>query len=165
MTEKMKWVLFWVFTVLFVVIVIATVLTVFYGIGQLQDYERKALFYAFIMEIATTIGLLVKWIFSKCPPLKVRLNLTDKDGGMIDLRKYDGQKAKCDLRYRGEKINVNPLECDMEYRGMEEGLVIFPDFPPETEFVRVTINIEKDNEQFSGYFNPKDFKADLRRGG
>ncbi len=60
---KMRWILFWVLVTLYVVIVIATLLVVFAGIGRPEQQERSLLFKLFIGEIGVTVIALFYALF------------------------------------------------------------------------------------------------------
>ena len=59
----MRWVLFWIFTILFVVIVIATLTVIFFDFGNPQPDERSLLFKIFIGETGMAILALFYGIF------------------------------------------------------------------------------------------------------
>ena len=59
----MRWVLFWIFTTLFVLIVIATLSMVFLGFGEPTESERNLLFKVFIGEIGVSVVALFYSIF------------------------------------------------------------------------------------------------------
>lgn len=62
--SQMRWILFWVFVLLFVGMVVATSLVVFFDIGNPTDLERKVLFNVFIGEVGMSIIALFASLFS-----------------------------------------------------------------------------------------------------
>ena len=61
--HSMRWVLFWVFVVLFVGIVICTALAVFFRVGSPSEVEREFLFKGFLGEIGASVVALFYAIF------------------------------------------------------------------------------------------------------
>ncbi|RTE64394.1 hypothetical protein EH243_17655 [Amphritea opalescens] len=72
--EKMKWVLFWVFLILFVVMVLGTLAMVFLGFGSPTESERELMVKGLIGEVAACIIALFYSIFG----LKGGAEETDK---------------------------------------------------------------------------------------
>jgi len=61
---KMRWVLFCIFASIFVIIVIGTLLVVFFGLGKPTEKERDLLFNVFIVEVGIAIIALFKMLFN-----------------------------------------------------------------------------------------------------
>jgi hypothetical protein len=61
---KMRWVLFCIFASIFVIIVIGTLLVVFFGVGKPTEKERDLLFNVFIIEVGIAIIALFKMLFN-----------------------------------------------------------------------------------------------------
>lgn len=61
---KMRWVLFYMFASIFVIIVIGTLLVVFFGVGKPTGKERDLLFNVFIIEVGIAIIALFKMLFN-----------------------------------------------------------------------------------------------------
>ena len=61
---KMRWILFCVFASIFVIIVIGTLLVVFFGLGKPTEKERALLFNVFIIEVGIAIIALFKMLFN-----------------------------------------------------------------------------------------------------
>jgi len=61
--RAMRWILFWIFVVLFVLVVLGTLGAVFLGFGQLQGRERDTLFNVFLIEIGVAVVALFYSIF------------------------------------------------------------------------------------------------------
>ncbi|TNF01243.1 MAG: hypothetical protein EP322_00140 [Bacteroidetes bacterium] len=59
----MKWILFWVFLVLFVLMVVGTLAMVFYGFGQPTPEERSLMVTGLIIEVAACVVALFYSIF------------------------------------------------------------------------------------------------------
>ncbi len=93
-TQKMKWVLFWVFVVLFVLIVLGTLGAVFLNWGKVQSNERDILFKMFLVEIGLAVAALFYSIFD----LKERKQQSTQRlrlhaGEQFDAKKFVGKKA------------------------------------------------------------------------
>lgn len=61
---KMRWFLFYIFASIFVIIVIGTLLVVFFGVGKPTEKERDLLFNFFIVEVGIAIIALFKMLFN-----------------------------------------------------------------------------------------------------
>lgn len=61
---KMRWVLFCIFASIFVIIVIGTLLVVFFGVGKPTEKERDLLFNVFIVEVGIAIIALFRLLFN-----------------------------------------------------------------------------------------------------
>ena len=61
---KMRWVLFCIFASIFVIIVIGTLLVVFFGVGKPTEKERDLLFNIFIIEVGIALIALFKMLFN-----------------------------------------------------------------------------------------------------
>jgi hypothetical protein len=61
--QNMRRVLFYIFTALFVLIVVMTIATVFFGLGQPTENERDLLFKTFIVEIGLAVAALFYSLF------------------------------------------------------------------------------------------------------
>jgi len=59
----MRWILFWIFLVAFIIIFLATTATVFLGFGQCTQDERSLLFKTFIIEIGIAVAALFYALF------------------------------------------------------------------------------------------------------
>jgi len=59
----MRWILFYIFTALFVLIVVMTIATVFFGLGAPTENERDLLFKTFVVEIGLAVVALFYSLF------------------------------------------------------------------------------------------------------
>ena len=61
--KRMKWILFYIFVTIFVLVVAGTIATVFFDYGKPSPEERKLLFNVFIGEVGVAILALFKVLF------------------------------------------------------------------------------------------------------
>jgi hypothetical protein len=61
--KRMKWILFYIFVTIFVIIVAGTIMVVFFGYGKPTEVEREILFKVFIGEIGIAVLALFKLLF------------------------------------------------------------------------------------------------------
>jgi hypothetical protein len=61
---KMRWILFCVFTAIFVIIVFGTLLIIFFGLGEPTENERNILFNVFIVEVGVSMTALFGLLFN-----------------------------------------------------------------------------------------------------
>jgi hypothetical protein len=59
----MRWIVFYVFMVLYVALMVFTILAVFFNIFELPEEQEKVLFYAFIIEIGVAVVALFYSLF------------------------------------------------------------------------------------------------------
>ena len=94
--RRMRWILFGIFVVLFVIIVLGTLGAVFLGFGDLSDTERSTLFKAFLVEIGAAVLALFYSLFGLKrkgeTEGRVRLTHHEKEK-MADLRKLVNKTA------------------------------------------------------------------------
>jgi hypothetical protein len=143
-SESMRWVLFWVFVTLFVVIVVATLLTVFFHFGSPSESERKALFTAFIVEIAAAVFALFYSLFGlrkSGKQSRVRLGL-----GVGDTRKLVGKTAVLSFSDgTGEKLGG-----DMQRQISDDnGPLVLLEPPQDAHDVLVTVKLGGENYEGS----------------
>ena len=145
--DKMKWILFLVFTILFVLIVLCTLAAMFFDFGNLQEKEREILLYAFIVEIGVGVVALFYSIFElkKVGGIltqKVRLNLNE----LSDIQKFIGKSAI--LSPSDENGNsLKDLTCTIVN---DNGPFIPLKLPNTTHSVYVTVDV--DHSTYSGSF-------------
>lgn len=85
-TQLMKWILFWVFIVLFALAVLGTLGVVFLGFGTPTEAEREWLVKGLILEVAACIVALFYSIFSLKPESgKQNLNVEDFESRLTEL--------------------------------------------------------------------------------
>lgn len=98
-TEKMRWIVFYIFIGLFVLIVLVTIAAVFYGFGNVPQEVRQSVFNIYIIEIGVAVIALFYSLFG----LKKDREL--KPSEVIDLAgnwKYQSEKANSSRKYLGE---------------------------------------------------------------
>lgn len=145
---QMRWILFYVFLGLFVVIVAWTVLAVFMNVGNISAAHRDTLFNAFIVEIGAAVIALFYSIFELKPARsgdspRLRLNISETD----DPRQLVGKTATLDLSRADGGIVGEPLT----YRILDDNGPYIPlQLPQRTHDVYVTVKIGNDN--YSGSF-------------
>ena len=141
--ESMRWVLFWVFVTLFVVIVAATLLSVFFGFGNPSPGERKTLFTAFIVEIATAVFALFYSLFGLTKgqgQSRVRLGL-----GVGDVRNLVGKTAILSF-----SDGVRKIGDDVERQiNNDNGPLIMLDPPADAHDVLVSVGLGDGNYEGS----------------
>lgn len=63
-SDRMRWYLFWVFVSLFVVVSFLTILSLFFGIGNLNERHEGKLVTAFVLEVGGAIAGLFYSLFA-----------------------------------------------------------------------------------------------------
>ena len=150
----MRWVLFWVFVGLFVVIVIGTLLAVFLGVGKLLASERDTLFRVFLLEVGAAVVALFYSIFGikqkhTGEPSKVRLNIgeTPDVQQLADVKRLVGKTAMLSL----SKADGGNLKDDVTCKILDDNGPYIPlDLPPSTHDVYVTVKLG--DKTYSGSF-------------
>lgn len=152
----MRWILFWVFVALFVVIVLGTLGAVFFGFGNLTESERSTLFNIFLVEIGVAVVALFYSIFGlkkriEAGETKVRLNL----GKYADVRKLVGKTAKLSP----SKVDGTSLR-EVECRILDDNGPYLPlSLDPSTYSIYVTIQAV--GKFYSGSFVVGTYLVDL----
>lgn len=152
----MKFVLFWVFTGLFTVIVVLTLLSVFFGVGNPTPAERGVLFKAFIVEIGMAVLALFYTLFNlkqtaASKPSKVRLDFID----LVDIKKLLADTAICSFILEDGGANDN-----VKYRILDDnGLYISLDFPKGTQ--NVFVSVMTDSKTYSGSFPVDSYRVQM----
>jgi len=152
----MRWILFWVFIALFVVIVLGTLAAVFLGFGNLRDTERSMLFNTFLVEIGVAIIGLFYSIFElkrKGEPSEGRLRLNI--GKFQDVRKLIGKTAS--LAPLG--VDGNGLE-EIQCKILDDNGPYLPIDLPSTAY-SVYISVSAGEKQYSGSFVVGTYLVDL----
>lgn len=149
----MRWVLFWVFVGLFVLIVTGTLLAVFLGFGRLEASERETLFRVFLLEIGAAVIALFYSIFrikrDSIGEPRVRLNISDTADlrQLTDVKQLVGRTATLSL----SKANGVNIKDDLTRKILDDNGPYIPlDLPPLTHDVYVTVKIG--TETYSGSF-------------
>ena len=127
----MRWILFWVFLVIFVAVVAGTLGALFFNFGYLEDVERNTLFTAFIVEVGAAIIALFYSIFrlrrTGTAASRLRLSLEE----FADVRQLIGKTAvlwpsREDL-WEGKVLLESQVPASCLF-GLE---VFVPDWSPE----------------------------------
>ncbi len=72
---KMRWYMFWVFMILFVIVSILTISALFFDFGQLESKYKDNLIWAFVLEVGGAVVALFYSIFDiKRPQAQVKNN-------------------------------------------------------------------------------------------
>jgi hypothetical protein len=80
-TTKMRWILFYIFATVFVIIVVCTLSVVFFGMGEPTEKERDVLFNVFIMEVGVAELAIFRLIFNlKRGPKDKETHMVNVDG-------------------------------------------------------------------------------------
>ena len=144
----MKWILFWVFVALFVLIVVGTLAALFFGFGTLQQNERETLFRVFLVEIGLAVVALFYSIFrikgkDRSEQGKVRLSL----GELGDVRRLVGKAATLSP----SKADGSSLQDDIQLRILDDNGPYVPlDLPPIARSVYLTVKLG--DKSYSGSF-------------
>lgn len=145
---QMKWILFWVFVGLFVLIVVGTLSALFLGFGALQQSERETLFKVFLVEIGLAVVALFYSIFrikgaSGSEQTKVRLSL----GEFGDVRRLVGKPATLSP----SKADGSNIRQDIQCRILDDNGPYIPlDLPPVARSVYLTVKLG--DKSYSGSF-------------
>lgn len=145
---QMKWILFFVFVGLFVLIVMGTLAALFFGFGTLQPSERETLFKVFLIEIGLAVVALFYSIFrikgrDRSEQAKVRLSL----GELGDVRRLVGKAATISP----SKADGSTLEEDIKCRILDDNGPYVPlDLPPLARSVYLTVQLG--DKSYSGSF-------------
>jgi hypothetical protein len=153
--DIMRWVLFFVFITLFTVIVIATLLAVFFGVGQLTPSERDLLFKIFIIEIGIAVATLFYALFGlKARKGEQRIRIFPDDG---DIKKIINKTAIFSPRHGNNILpDINTIIIDED--GSPECKLTFPD---DTQSVYVSLNA--DGVLYEGSFATDAYRVNLRK--
>lgn len=111
-TKRMKWVLFCIFVMIFVVIVAGTIATVFFDFGKPTPEERGILFKVFIGEVGIAVLALFKVLFGlKKKPAEVEIPVPNVAGKYkYELTCCDNKTlfgGECRVKQDGRSLNFN----------------------------------------------------------
>ena len=135
----MRWILFWVFVSLFIVVVVVTLMAAFLGLGSLRSDQVDLLVKAFILEIGAAVVALFYSIFGLRQnkggeQSRVRLTL----GKGTDMRQLVGKTATLSL----STASGANLDDDISRMILNDGGPYIPlDLPPTTHDVYVTVTV------------------------
>lgn len=86
---QMKWILFWVFLILFIVMVLGTLGIVFFDFGAPTENERELMVYGLILEVAACVVALFHSIFRLKKEDNLEINIEElKDEIKNDIQAY-----------------------------------------------------------------------------
>jgi hypothetical protein len=140
--SKMKWILFYVFVSLFVIIVILTIASVFFNMGKLSDDMRKTLSTAFILEIGGAVVALFYSMFNLRRTDKSRIRLTMDN--LTDVKAFINKKAVLSLCLEdGSDIKT------IESKVFDDNGPFIPLSLP-SNVANIYVSIEVNNTQYSG---------------
>ncbi|MCP5049054.1 MAG: hypothetical protein GY940_17925 [bacterium] len=110
-TNRMKWVLFYIFIGIFVVIVAGTIMVVFFGYGQPTEVERDILFKVFIGEIGLAVMALFKVLFGlKKKPVEDTPVPKVSGKYKYEINFNDNKKVflgECRIKQEGRTLTIN----------------------------------------------------------
>jgi fumarate reductase subunit D len=156
-TDTMRWILFGVILVLFIVIVVFTILAIFFNYGNLSPENEKILVRVFIVEIGVAIITLFYAIFGlkrKDKGIhKIRLIFEE----MLDVRHFFGKQVTC-TPYKSSGEALDPI-LSRVYN--ENGPCISIELPAETH--NVFLSIDLDSHAYSGSFSVDSFLVDITK--
>jgi hypothetical protein len=133
----MRWILFYIFVILFVVIVLVTLAVLIFGIGNLLESERNKLFNVFLVEIGFAVVALFYSIFNiknkgEIEERKIRLSL----GELGDVRKLVGKEAVL----APSKLDGTSLPEQRKRILDDNGPYLPLDLPKDTYYVYITVD-------------------------
>ena len=155
---KMMWILFWVFIPLFVLIVFATLLALFFDFGSLTDTERDRLFYVFIVEIGLAVTALFYSLFGlkeKDSNNQTRIRLNPENDA--DIRKLLGKKVVMSP----SKIDGSGLDDIETLVHDDNGPYIPLDVPDDAYSVYFTISLN--DTKYTGSFVVGSYFVDISK--
>jgi len=156
--NKMKWVLFWVFMAIYVVIVFGTLWAVFLGNDNVTSSEREILFNAFVVEIGAAVIALFYSVFD----LKKKGNINDGRlrlnlGEYEDIKKLVGKKA---ILSPSTLSNESLDEVELTILDDQGPFLPFT-LPPSTFSVYLTVQME--DKTYNGSFVVGNYIVDLHK--
>ena len=110
--NQMKWILFWVFLALFVLMVLGTLATVFLGFGSPTESERALMVKGLIIEVAASIVALFYSVF--------RLNKSPED--LDELQNEKIQEISSSIENLNKKFNLFESRVDVQKISSNESL-------------------------------------------
>ena len=152
----MKWILFWVFIILFVTIVFLTLLSVFFGIGNPSENERSLLFKVFIVEIGLAVVALFYAMFNlkqaaASKSRKVRLDF----GDLIDIQQFIAKTAVCT-----QILDNGEAAPDVTCKILDDnGPYISLDFPKDVQ--NMLVSVQTDSKLYSGSFPTDSYRVTM----
>lgn len=155
--NKMKWILFWVFIIFFIVILLGTLWAVFIGNVNITESEREVLFKAFIVEIGAAVFALFYSIFglkkkSEIHNGRLRLSL----GEYEDRTKLIGKEAILEpSTLKSESLD------EVEIKILDDRGPFLPfTLPPSAYSVYLTVRV--DDQTYNGSFIVGNHIVDLK---
>ncbi len=143
----MRWILFWIFVGLFVVIVLATLGAVFLRYGDLREQERETLFTVFLVEIGVAVVALFYSLFRLKKPGngggdRVRLSL----GELADVRRLVGKTAILSPSEQSG-VSLEEVECNV----LDDNGPFVPLAIPSSAY-HVLVTVDARTTTYSGSF-------------
>ena len=157
-TTTMKWILFWVFVVLFAIIVILTLGSVFFGMGNPSENERSLLFKIFIGEIGLAVVALFYALFNLKQTVLTRSRRVRLDFSkyLRDINKFIAKTAICSpILYNGKA--GDDIECTITD---DNGPFISFDFPKNTKSIHVTVKTAR--KEYQGSFQVDTHRVNMQ---
>ncbi len=157
--EKMRWVMFYTFISLYVLIVIGTLLSLWFGIGQITREERSWLFRGFIVEIGLAIIALFYSIFGLKRAMKekrketIRLIPPDED-----IKKFLNKKPVF-IPYLSHEILGEPIKNLGVTNDKDPQCSI--SIPEDTSSVYVSVEVGTD--LYEGSFMPNEYYVEMKK--
>ncbi len=107
--DQMKWALFWVFLILFVLMVLGTLAMVFFGFGSPTESERELMVKGLIGEVAACIIALFYSIFGLKSRSASDSEITDLKGKVSEL-----STQLESLGFKSSTKNIRSNSCEIE---------------------------------------------------
>lgn len=134
--KKMRWVLFYIFASIFVIIVLGTLLMIFFGVGELTGKERDILFHTFIVEVGIAVIALFRLLFNLKKAREKEETVPDF-AGTYEYEIATGDKVlflgECQIKQRGRSLSFTGERKKRTVENKEETVSI-PWFSQWAEF-------------------------------
>lgn len=158
--KRMRWILFYIFITIFVLIVAGTIATVFFGFGSPSPNERSLLFKIFIGEIGIAVLTLFRVLFGlKRKPVEAVESIPRVDGKYkYEITTSDNKNSitgECMVKQDGRALVFNG-ERQKEYCGHKKNRVSYHWFSHWAELcvdnkVRLDYSVTDNNGGLRGY--------------
>lgn len=128
-TRKMKWILFTIFVIIFIVIVAGTIAKVFFDYGKPNDNERAVLFKVFIVEVGLAVLTLFKVLFWKRKRAKEKKDEVPKINGKYKYEiMYNDNKTiyygRCRIKQHGRVLKLHGSRSKVKIGKKKENISI-----------------------------------------
>jgi len=156
LNENQKWILFYIFIIAFTAITALTIWGVFFGLENLEQEYKKALFASLIIELVGVVMFLFKTSFTSGAVSTFSRKMWLDFGEGEDVKKYIGKDVS--ISPRGE--DGNPISDDLINKILDDrGLYVKPELPSDT--VNVFITMELDENVFEGSISVQSYSVRL----